>query len=150
MMGQSISLLRSLGVEFGYYDTNDYMTAWKIDSIIDAQVDVQNVFGRAAFGSTDKEKEDSKNKLINEAYPTFLKLLESRAKPGKYIAETDTITIADFMVIHELWRHIKNPQGKFHAELSIMLNKYPKVNALCDRYEGELADYFKTRPVRPF
>ena len=88
-----------LGIRFGYY-SDDAMTAWNIDSMVDFAEDLQPKYGGFIVpvvfgGQIDASKGDQ---WIADFWVKIIGVMEKRlASHGKpYIAGTDRPTIADF------------------------------------------------------
>ena len=47
--GQSIALLRQLGIQHGYYNPTDWKSAGKIDMLVETYADVFNAFAKILF-----------------------------------------------------------------------------------------------------
>ena len=98
-MCQSSAILRMLGIRLGYY-TDDPMTAWNIDSIVDFVEDNRsghdNFFNPVLGGGAPQESEG--DNLVNGWCMKVFPVIERRlAAHGKtFIAGTDRPTIADF------------------------------------------------------
>jgi len=73
---QSISIMRYLGVQHGYY-SNDSIEGWKIDSIIDGLLDLQQKYWKAYFESDAEKKKELYQKMNNDL-PTDLAVFEKR------------------------------------------------------------------------
>ena len=96
-MGQSMAILRYLGLRFGYYST-DPMEMWLIDSTVDAVQEIFSKFEGAYFSLSPDMKQTAFKSLIEQGGPlrTFMAAMEKRLKPeGSYILGS-ALTIADF------------------------------------------------------
>merc|ERR1712178_21772 len=120
------------------------MIAWKIDSMIDAWVDLLIAGAQSIFAPEDK-REEILSEYVAKHYTTFYKMIEGRIEEGKFIAGTDNITIADCVLGAEIYKHIRNPDGKFHGYVKDFLKDYPKTSALADRYGEEWKTHLETR-----
>ena len=56
-MGQTLAILRYLGITLGFYPCDDAELAWNCDSIMDTWTDCLNAMGAAAFAPEDKKQE---------------------------------------------------------------------------------------------
>jgi len=59
-MGESIAILRFLGLTHGYYPT-DFNEAWACDSLIDGYSDIFNKISGTAFMPSGQAKEDAED-----------------------------------------------------------------------------------------
>ena len=114
---QSISIMRMLGIRHGYY-TNDPAEAWLIDSTIDyiANGCIQNLYPiimGQKFGDPAVEMD------FIAQWQQMGKVLDARLEEhGKqYIAGTDTISIADFVVTSHYFGLIYNDNGAVGGKL---------------------------------
>ena len=58
-LGQSMSILRSLGIKYRYYNPEDWKLAYHTDVIVDCWVDVFESMAKVLFGmpqATEEEK----------------------------------------------------------------------------------------------
>ena len=98
-MCQSSAILRMLGIRLGYY-TDDPMTAWAIDSLVDFVED--NRGGHDAFFAPilggGQPEESQGDTFVASYFAKVLPIIERRlAAHGKnFLAGTDRPTIADF------------------------------------------------------
>ena len=99
-MVQSSSILRLLGVRHGYY-SDDPMTCWKIDSLVDFMEDKQGPHAALylpMFGGATALNPDHFDPWFANFWDKVIPVLEARlAEHGKkFLAGTNTPTIADF------------------------------------------------------
>ena len=98
---QSNAILRMLGIHFGFY-TDDATIAWEIDSLVDyMEENVNDYFGRCVktiFGGEVEESDDAKFLAYFDKMIPFLEGRLMGHSTKKYIAGTDTLTIADLKV----------------------------------------------------
>ena len=95
---QSSSILRMLGVRLGYY-SEDPMTCWAIDSIVDFVEDLQPKYAGYIFPvTTGAQLSEDASEWFSGYWDKVIPIIEKRlAGHGKtFIAGTDRPTIADF------------------------------------------------------
>ena len=144
-----------LGIRHGYY-TKDADVAWEIDSITEfvANGCIQALYPiimHQKFG--DKEAEA---KFLDK-WEELGNLLEGRLqKHGKkFIAGTDKITIADFVVSSHYYGLIYNDDSALTGNLKLKVMQTIQSTVNLQRYmevtmKAELADYLEKRQKFPF
>ena len=65
-MGQSMAILRSLGIKYGYYTPGDWKTAYHTDLIVDCWVDAFESISKILFAMPNATEEE-KTKATSEA-----------------------------------------------------------------------------------
>ena len=78
-MGQSMSILRSLGIQYGYYDPADWKTSFYTDAIIDCWVEVFESLAKIMFGmpnESEEKKQEEIDKAVKEINVPMLNLME--------------------------------------------------------------------------
>ena len=143
-MTQSVSILRALGIEYGYYPWGDMEKMWICDSSIDACYDVASAVVPIFFGPTDAVKADALKKFLESVWPTFLKKMDARLNGKQYF--TGKLSIADFYIGAFLSQLVNpaNPHTKlFEAEVV----KHKNVVAFWNNFKNINAAHFKNRPA---
>ena len=77
VMGQSGAILRTLGVQYGYYPS-DPMERWKVDSTIDAINDIFEDVAKCYFSGTEQSQANALHKLLTQSLPKFLSAMNQR------------------------------------------------------------------------
>ena len=112
---QSKAAARAVAIKFGYY-SDDPEIMWQIDSILDFNQENNDPIIGYAFAP---EKNEEGNKKWLEAWQKKGDILEARLKGHgkKFIAGTDTITLADFSVAGSYFTQYCNEQSVWPEEL---------------------------------
>jgi len=115
-MAQSSAILRMLGIRNGYY-SDDPMTCWAIDSLVDFLEDKANaaigLYAPLFSGATAIDEADCP-KWYKDFWGAVIPVLEKRLSGHgkKFLAGTDRPTIADFkafaQIIHNLESNTAN------------------------------------------
>ena len=152
-MCQSSAILRMLGIRLGYYP-EDPMTAWRVDSLVDFMEDNLGkcngwIFPAATGGQVDMTKEDA---WFADYWDKVIPVMEARlAEHGKkYVAGTDTPTIADFKCFAQVSRASKiNPNTAVPAstlqKLEQKIRASPGYSRWYDNMCRETNNYLMTR-----
>lgn len=156
---QSSAILRMLGIRLGYY-TDDPMTAWAIDSLVDFVED--NRGGHDRFfdpvlggGTPDESQGDT---FVNNYWNKVLPIVERRltAHGKNFLAGTDRPTIADFKAF-QMHMSTIDPNSpacvvppSVLAKVNAVIDKHPNYKRWMMAMKQELADYMANRPPRPF
>ena len=147
----TLALLRSLGIQHGYYNPADWKSAGMIDMLVETYTDVFNGFAKVLF-SAENEKAGGLEALKNGLLGNFLKMVENQLETqttNKFIMGNQ-MTIADFAMSSFLFNIMKNDHGPFSASCSAMLLEYPHIGAYSKRLESELKSHLTNRPNCPF
>ena len=96
---QSVSILRFIGLKYGFYPTDNAEVSWAIDSTIDSLTDIMNAFYKAAFADEASKPELFKT-YFGTTLPQWLTAINKRllANSSKNFIVGDKITIADFAI----------------------------------------------------
>jgi glutathione S-transferase len=142
-LGQSISILRFLGKEHGYYP-KDPLEAHKADYLIDCYFD--NFIGIALNSALPAKLLESPFSIpSNKAIPDFIEFLEPYLKDDKFLCG-DKLTIADFVIGGFYVNSIDNDKIAFGKEKwSELLTKYPNFKAYGERFYEENKVYLMSR-----
>ena len=154
---QSSSILRMLGVRLGYY-SEDPMTCWAIDSIVDFVEDLQPKYVGYLFPAiTGGAVSEDASTWFADYWDKVIPVIEARiAGHGKtFIAGTDRPTIADFKAFQTVISGTSiNPAcvvpESVRAQLEQKFAASPNYQRWVDAMKGELASYLPNRPPRPF
>ena len=154
---QSSAILRMLGIRLGYY-SEDAMTIWAIDSLVDFAEDNQGKFGTWVLPTTQGAQIDMSKEAewLAGGYGKVIPIYEKRlAAHGKrFLAGTDRPTIADFKAFqHNIGFSDVNPATPIPREtldkINNMIAASPAYARWVDAMKQELANYLPTRPPRP-
>jgi glutathione S-transferase len=74
---QSVSILRFLGRKHGYY-SDDAVTAWRIDSTIDAIGDLKTALYKFAWEQDEEKKKEALKNFTENVLPPWLTAIEKR------------------------------------------------------------------------
>ena len=152
---QSISIMRMLGIRHGYY-TTDPDEAWMIDSTVDF---IANGCMQGLYPLIMGQKFDDKEAVAAflEQWDKMGKLLDARlGEHGKqYIAGTDRMSIADFVVSSHYFGLIYNDdgavQGKLKQQVLNVIAETPHLKRYLENTMAEeLEGYLETRQKYPF
>ena len=158
VMCQSSSILRMLGIRLGYY-TDDPITAWAIDSLVDFAESNQPKFGGyvypfARFGNPLDEADG--DAWIERSWGVVCPVYEKRlAEHGrKFIGGTDTPTIADFKCFqHNIGFTELNASTPISRAVLDKINakfaQYPAYSRWVENMKVECAEYIKNRKPTP-
>ena len=78
-LGQSMAILRSLGIKHGYYNPDDWKTAYHTDVIVDCWVDVFESMAKVLFGmpqATEEERAEAITTAIQNVHIPTMELIE--------------------------------------------------------------------------
>ena len=147
-MQQLGAILRSLGIEKGYYDPTNWQQARQIDWIIDTWGDLISA-NAGIFFSFDNaaRKTERYTEVVQGKWRPFFTNLEKQLNTNntRFIAG-DRVTIADcvmWCISHCLCQNDQAPgQPIFSQEFA----NYPKLNEYAATIEQEFAAYAASRP----
>jgi glutathione S-transferase len=113
-MCQSSAIMRMLGIRCGYY-SEDPMTAWCIDSIVDFCEDKQGAHTAlyAPMLGNNPIDEGMADKWFADFWDKVIPVLETRLSGHgkKFIAGTDRPTIADFKAFQTVFMNLESNRG---------------------------------------
>ena len=106
---QTLSILRYLSIQNGYYPKDNAEQAWEIDSTLDAIYDLVNGLVKIYWEKDLERKAQLSKDFFSGPYTQTLKALAKRLveNNSKYIAG-DKITAADFLFGHFIFSVILN------------------------------------------
>ena len=146
---QTLAVLRSLGIQYGYYPTNDWQKAGMIDMIVYTWGDVFDTLGKIMIFTEDSEKPAAIYAFKTGLLPQFLALcekqLEKNGKVQKYIVGEE-LTIADFVLACLTFNVLKNVKCPLSGPLGPVLDNYPKFSKYTNVLSITLQDHLSTRP----
>ena len=95
-----MSILRYLGIRYGYYPYSDPEQAWACDSAMDATKDIIDAIAKVYRANDAELKEKMKKDIISGPYPQFLAALNKRLETsGQYqFLVGDKLSSADFLL----------------------------------------------------
>jgi glutathione S-transferase len=149
---QSSSILRFLGKTYGYY-SEDYATAWKIDSLVDAVSDIQNAFYKFSWEQDQDKKKAGLDNYLANVLPAWFNAIEKRiaANENKHHLVGDKLTIADFAFAGWAFGSVLNENHANKTELQAVLANYPLVKEYLHHLgDHHLKEYLAGRPQRPY
>jgi glutathione S-transferase len=104
-----------LGKQYGYYP-EDPIKAWKVDSNIDANWDLQRIIVETRYAPLDK-KEEAVNSFFRETLPQFSSIQNRlEANPSHKFIVGNELTIADFENAHSAFDYFYNDNNYWHRE----------------------------------
>ena len=143
--------LRALGIELGYYPTNDWKQAAVVDMISETANEVFNVWAGAMI-SEDKSNEE-KAKIFSDSLNEtgvagkLIKMIETQLNKsgGKFITG-NKVTIADCYMVSMVYNYARNPAGPMKDLMTpILSQKYPRFCAYADELGKEFAKNLNSR-----
>ena len=144
-----------LGMRYGYYPS-DAVEGWRVDSLVDFLEDNQEAFGLyQVMLMQGKEPTAERKENFFAWWDKVPALLEKRlAAHGKrFLAGTDTITIADFkafqtfMVFRDTRATVLSAEDRAHAEAKIA--EHPHLARYLETLATECAGYVANRTATP-
>ena len=156
-MCQSSAVLRMLGIRLGYY-SEDPMTCWAIDSIVDFVEDLQPKYVGYVFAGLEGGCSDDASAWFADYWDKVIPVIEKRlAGHGKpFIGGTSRPTIADFKAFQTCISAVGEhnpacivPQG-VQDQLKAKWAASPHYNRWVSAMRSELSSYLaNVRPARP-
>ena len=147
---QTNAVLRSLGIQYGYYNPTDWKTCGMIDMICDCYSDAFNAIAKTLFMS-DEERPAETEKIRDGVLRNFLTICEKQLdRSGKKFLVSDDLTIADFCLASFIFNILKNDIGPFKAAFNPLFLEFPLVGAYSHRLQTELAKHLNTREQKFF
>ena len=147
-MGQFSAIMRTLGMQLGFYDGADFKTARYCDPIVDTWADVVGACGGVAFAEDDEAKMAACAKLM-EICGKFNGLVEKTLAhhKGKFAAGAK-MTCADFVLASYCSNILMNPLNPVNAGMvGGELAKTPLLKAYCDKRETVFPHLVARGPV---
>ena len=144
---QTNAVLRSLGAQYGYYDTKDWKNAGTIDMIVDTQAELYNACAKLALFTPEDDQPQGIEDIRDGILTKFMTIVEKRLAGNgnaKFIVG-DKLTIADFAMCQTIFNILRNTQSPLHAPLGLTLDSYPLVEAYATRLEAEVQAYLTKR-----
>ena len=128
-----MAILRMLGQKYGYYDAQNWRCAAKVDTLLDAWVDMHDKTNGLALkmtqgGCTQEEAMTEIDGIIENVHVPALKVMEEQLSQdgGPYLAGAD-LTIVDCAFVAMLVNIWENPVGPWSSKFEPILKGYPKV-----------------------
>lgn len=157
-MCQSSAILRMLGIRNGYY-SDDPMTCWAIDSLVDFAEDMQvkHVYMYGPLLSNQPLDESRTDQWMsdfwNKTIPIYEKRLSGHGK--KFLAGTDRPTIADFKAFGTIIMNLDSNQGNvlpqhIRDRVKQCMQASPCYYRWVQCMEQECATYIRDRAPTPF
>lgn len=148
---QSFSIVRMLGIKYGYYSEDAY-TAWRIDSTIDSIGDLLNAYYKAAFARDEEEKKALFKTFYETTFTKWLTVIDKRVKENtsqKYIVG-DKITIADFTLAALAYSTFLNENNPSKDVQRPIVEQFPVLLAYFQSLGEDLKEYLSTRISSPW
>ena len=148
---QSVSILRFIGLKYGYYPTDNAEVSWAIDSTIDSLGDVMNAFYKAAFADEATKPELFKT-FFGTTLPQWFTAINKRllANSSKNFIVGDKITIADFALAGFIYSLYLNELSQAKDTVGGIIANFPELDAYFKGLGEPLKEYLATRPQRPW
>ena len=144
---ESKAILRFLGAQHGYYP-NDINEAWLSDAVVDYLQDfLAGLYPIQMNKKFDEAGQAEYTKFMTTLVEYLNKILLKHGK--KYIAGTDSLTIADFMVASIVFSHVHNDSivgGATFTDIGkAIVAKNEAFAVYVERLRTDLSDYLATR-----
>ena len=142
-------MLRYLGRQNGYYP-DDALTAYYIDSTIDAVEDLMQSNYKWRFEQDEARKAAGKETFLKTFLPRWIDAIEKRIANNstqKY-AVGDKMTIADFALSVVAFNILLNENNPVFAEIQEVLKDSAVIDTYVASMTYELKEYLETRPKR--
>ena len=148
---QSVSILRFVGMKYGYYTTDNPEVSWAIDSTIDSLTDIMNAFYKAAFAD-EAAKADLFKTYFGTTLPQWLTATSKRlhANSSKNFIVGDKITIADFAIAGFIYSIYLNDLSQAKDAVAGVMAEFPELDAYFKGLAEPLKEYLETRPKNPW
>ena len=148
---QSISILRYIGLKYGYYPTDNPEACWAIDSTIDSLVDVNNAHYKAEF-SDQAAKPELLKAFFGTTLTQWLTAINKRllANSSKQFIVGDKITIADFALAAWVYSIYLNDLSVARDSVIPIMANLPELDAYFRVLGEHLKEYLETRPKCPW
>lgn len=137
---QTSAVLRSLGVQYGYYDPKDWKNAGIIDMIVETQADLYTACATVVLFTPEDEQPEKIEGIRDGILTKFMTIIEkhlTKNQNAKFLVG-DKLTIADFAMCQSIFYVLGNTQSPLHAPLGMTLESYPQVAAYGKRLEAEV------------
>ena len=150
ILSQSMSIMRYLGREYGYYPS-DSETAYWVDNLLDLFIDFRFPILKMVLTSNVKLREETMLDLLaKKHFETNFALFEKKLKENssqKFFVG-NSITIADFFALSLYATYIYN--GKIWERVYKILEDYPVLKKYFETRWDAQKSYFDNRPDAPF
>ena len=150
ILSQSMSIMRYLGREYGYYPS-DSETAYWVDNLLDLFIDFRLPILKMVLTSNVKLREETMLDLLaKKHFETNFVLFEKKLKENssqKFFVG-NSITIADFFALSLYATYIYN--GKIWERVYKILEDYPILKKYFETRWDAQKSYFENRPDAPF
>ena len=145
-MGQSMAILRFVGMKHGYYPT-DLLEAHKADELCDGYSDVGGKVYKPHFMPEGAEKDAFIKEIFEKILPPFLKVAEAQCSLGKEFLVSDKLCTADFFIGGLYTNYVNNDSISFAKDQwRSCLDDYPNFKAYCVRYAAANEKWISSRP----
>ena len=147
VMTQSVSILRALGMEYGYYPT-DPLQMWLCDSTLDALYDVAPKAAQIFFAPSDAGKAEALKEFLEVHLPSLLKIMNTRLNGKVYF--TGKMSIADIAFGAFLAQTACNPASPHQKAFEGVMKQFKNVEAFWANFAKDHAAHLKNRPAAFF
>ena len=147
-----MSILRYLGIRYGYYPSSDPEQAWACDSAMDATKDAIDVIAKLYWVKDAELKEKMTKDFISGPYPQFLAALNKRLETsGQHqFLVGDKLSTADFLlsafIFTLIYNELKAAEWDFLTEI---FEKYEHLVRYAEHKKELFKDYLETRVKCP-
>ena len=148
---QSISILRYIGLKYGYYPADNPEVSWAIDSTIDSLGDIINAHYKAEF-SDQAAKPELLKTFFGTTLTQWLTAINKRllANSSKQFIVGDKITIADFALAAWVYSVYLNDLSVARDSVIPIMANLPELDAYFRVLGEHLKEYLETRPKCPW
>ena len=143
VMGQSLAILRFVGMKFGYMPT-DAMEAFHVNYLVDRFQDIGGLYYKPVFAAEDA-KEALYTQIFDDALPKFLAEIDHYCAKGSWLVG-DKLSIADFTIGGFYANTFKNPACYTPERWAALAEKFPNFHAYGERFVAENEKYLSSRP----
>ena len=148
---QSNSILRALGIQYGYYPLNDFRQGWACDFVCDTFDDLGMTGCLMPYIKNETLTTDQEQYIVdqvNRVNKIFEKHLTDNAE-WRYIAGNE-LTIGDFKCLARYHSLVLNKTKKHplvHQQWQKDFKGYPRLNSYLENASLPFEQYLKERPA---
>ena len=144
-MGQSVAVLRSFGIRYGYYDPKDWRCSLLVDPICETWGDVVGGMAKVFF-APEAERPALMMAFVDGVCTKFMGICEKNlAKHGGKFIAGNSVTIADFVMSSFIHNMIQNPASPLNKPLESKVASFPKFQAYMKVNNAEFAAHIQAR-----
>lgn len=147
-LSQSLTICRYLAREFGLTGKTNWEQAL-VEQIVDTMDDLRAEVAKWIYEKDTEAKEEIASKLKTETYPKFTGILETMLRENEENNNRSGYFVGDHLTLADL-----SVYETFTFPLTVqpdILDDHPELQDHRQRIESDkhLAEYIKTRPIRP-